>query len=257
MAKPIVALVDADIVAYKFAAQGQQLFKWEDGVETLFVDDPLDVADQVDMYLDDLRAKLNADRMICYLSCPSDFNWRLKILPTYKGNRKDLVKPVLLSKMRNHILVSHESYIWDNLEADDVLGILATCPTYRKDYTKIIVSEDKDLRQIPALLFNPRKDDKPKKQDPWLCDVWHMTQVLTGDRTDNYMGCPGIGDVKAKKILDGATDLKDMWSRVVTAYEAKGLTEADALVQAQVSRICQNQDYNFDTKEVIPWNPPV
>jgi len=28
-----------------------------------------------------------------------------------------------------------------------------------------------------------------------------------------------------------------------------------ALIQAQVARICRASEYNFETKEVIPWTP--
>jgi DNA polymerase-1 len=44
---------------------------------------------------------------------------------------------------------------------------------------------------------------------------------------------------------------------VVAAFESKGLTEEDALVQARVARICRASDYDFKTKEVKLWNPPV
>jgi DNA polymerase-1 len=43
---------------------------------------------------------------------------------------------------------------------------------------------------------------------------------------------------------------------VVPAYEAKGLTADDALVQARVSKILQHTDYNFTRKEPILWTPP-
>jgi hypothetical protein len=33
-------------------------------------------------------------------------------------------------------------------------------------------------------------------------DRFHMIQTLTGDVTDGYPGCPGIGPVKAEQILN-------------------------------------------------------
>jgi DNA polymerase-1 len=77
-------------------------------------------------------------------------------------------------------------------------------------------------------------------------------QTLQGDSVDGYKGCPGIGPKKAEKILADSTD---PWGDIVSAYMGKGLTEDDALVQAQVARICQHQNYNYDTAEVIPWTP--
>lgn len=252
----LLALIDADIVAYKFASKGQQVFKWDEETTSVFHDDPKDVASQIDDYLGEVKDKLKADRSVVCLSCPSEDNWRLSILPTYKGNRKGKDKPLLLVAMRQHLEDNHECIMADTLEADDILGILATSDKKFRSYKKVMVSEDKDLRQIPALLFNPAKDEKPKLLDSWACMEWHMTQVLTGDRVDNYFGCPGVGPVKAERILENCSSFIEMWQRVVETYESKDLTEADALVQAQVSRILQASDYNFDTRKVTPWQPP-
>ena len=91
-----------------------------------------------------------------------------------------------------------------------------------------------------------------------------MMQTLMGDSTDGYKGCPNIGPAKARKLLDepGTFSLEGMWDIVVGTYErasikgeSLGLGEADALVQAQVARICRSNNYNFDTKEVLPWLP--
>ena len=69
-----------------------------------------------------------------------------------------------------------------------------------------------------------------------------------GDRADNYAGCPGVGDVTARKLLE-----KDCsWDTVVSAFEKVGLSEEDALVQARVARILRNTDYKGT--QVILWN---
>jgi DNA polymerase-1 len=60
-----------------------------------------------------------------------------------------------------------------------------------------------------------------------------MYQTLVGDTSDGYPGCPGIGPVKAEKVLG----MPPNWQDVVGAYRAAKLTEADALVQARVARI--------------------
>jgi DNA polymerase-1 len=98
-------------------------------------------------------------------------------------------------------------------------------------------------------------------------DYWHMYQTLTGDSTDGYPGCPGIGPVKAEKILEGGYVVDDpgavktfnvnlAWGHVVAAYEKAGLSEAVALENARVARICRASDYSIKTKEVRLWTPP-
>ena len=71
---------------------------------------------------------------------------------------------------------------------------------------------------------------------------------------DGFKGLPGVGPVAATKILMGLKRVQ-LWPAVVAAYEEKGLTEEDALVQARVSRILRTTDFNFKSKSVKLWTP--
>ena len=146
---------------------------------------------------------------------------------------------------------NYESFLRPGLEADDVMGILATHPTLMPG-KKVIISIDKDLTQIPGWYLNPDKHTKAVKIAAKDGDYFHLMQTLQGDPVDGYKGCPGIGPKKAEKILADSTD---PWGDIVSTFMSKGLTEDDALVQAQVARICQYQNYNYDKAEVIPWTP--
>ena len=44
-------------------------------------------------------------------------------------------------------------------------------------------------------------------------------QILTGDTADNIIGLRGIGNVKAKKMLEDAADETEMFQRCVEAYD--------------------------------------
>jgi len=48
-----------------------------------------------------------------------------------------------------------------------------------------------------------------------------------------------------------------MWSAVVDAYESKGLTEEDAVMQARMARILRAEDWDFGKKAPRLWCPPV
>ena len=48
-----------------------------------------------------------------------------------------------------------------------------------------------------------------------------------------------------------------MWAAVIEAYAKQKLSTEVALSQAQVARICRASDFNFKTKKVIPWTPPI
>ena len=114
----------------------------------------------------------------------------------------------------------------------------------------IIVSPDKDMRQIPGKLYDFKET---VEITPDQGAKWHLIQTLAGDNTDGYSGVPGIGVKKAEKIFEekGYT-----WKAVVETFEEKDMTEEDALCNARLARILTSEDYNFDTKEPILWTPP-
>ena len=250
MANKKIGLLDADILAYQVAATHEVRVDWDgDGEVSQYVTSLESAKAKIDKTIGEYMWQLKLDKMIICLT--DKHNFRKDILPTYKDNRKATLKPLLLSTLKEYMSSNYESFIRPGLEADDVLGILATHPTLVPG-KKVIISIDKDLTQIPGLYFNPDKHTKAVKITAEEGNYFHYMQTLTGDSVDGYKGLPGIGPKKAEKILEGTTD---PWGDIVSAYMGKGLTEDDALVQAQVARICQHQNYNYDTAEVIPWTP--
>lgn len=253
MAAPTTLLVDADIVAFQFAAAAQESYQWDEDTRSLHAEPLETVTPMVDAFLAELKGKLKADEILICLSCAHEENWRLGVLPTYKGNRDYDNRPVHLGAIKAYLAENYRSYSRPTLEADDVMGILSTHPKLVPG-RKIIVSEDKDMKTIPGWLFNPRKHTAPVLVPEHEADYWHLYQTLAGDSTDNYKGCPGIGPVKAEKALTCLSPA-ERWAVVVSLYESKGLTEEDALVQARVARICRHTDYDFKEKQVALWHP--
>lgn len=251
-------LLDSDIIAYQHAASSQTDIDWDgDGNKSSYTDDFDLVMHNVTNSIDALVEKLKADNYIVCLSCDSKDNWRKDILPSYKENRSGVAKPLLLAAIKDAMRSRYNCYERPRLEADDIMGILSTHPKLVKG-KKIIVSIDKDMKTIPGWLFNPNKADKPILISEPEADYWHLYQTLIGDTTDGYKGCPGIGPKKAEKILIGNGHPEEQlhrWKYIVQTFEAKGLTEEDALVQARVARICRHTDYDFKNKEVILWKP--
>jgi DNA polymerase-1 len=80
-----------------------------------------------------------------------------------------------------------------------------------------------------------------------------MFQTLVGDTSDGYKGCPGVGKVKAEKLLAGNDKL--YWEIVRATFEKAGLTEQDALTQARLARILRFSDWDNEKKEPILWSP--
>lgn len=265
MAKEIkTALLDADIIAYQQAATNQTTIDWGDGEIQQLASDTKILEANIDYHIGELIKKLKVDEVVVCLTDSSNF--RKTILPSYKMNRAGSLKPLQLGYAKEYMEKHYRTYKKPHLEADDVMGILSTHPTLIKG-KKVIVSIDKDMKQISGWLYNPDKDKKPRLVSPHEGQLFHMYQTLRGDPVDGYSGCPQIGDVKANRIiqeaLDEGTPWADqhnlgvlLWQHIVKTYEAAGLTEDDALVQARCARILQWQDYDYTNNEVILWQPP-
>lgn len=189
--------------------------------------------------------------------CLSDMkaNFRKKLNPNYKGNRKS-IKPLLYEFLREYLKNNFEVYERPELEADDVIGILATSDKIIKG-DKVVWSLDKDFKTIPCKFHRaaPNGKDKSEVITQEAADWWFMYQTLIGDRVDGYEGCKGIGDKTARKILGeiGENPIYVMWQSVIDAYKSKGYTEEDALLNARMARILRAEDYDFKTKTVKLW----
>lgn len=140
-------------------------------------------------------------------------NFRKELTEDYKANRTGQ-KPVLLNFAREYILDRYPCDLSDGQEADDAIAIEAT----KRHPKAIIVSIDKDFRQVPCLLYNPGRDTW-EEVDEFQGLYFFYKQLLVGDSVDNIKGVAKIGDVKAGNLLAGATTEQELWERCLKAYE--------------------------------------
>ena len=140
-------------------------------------------------------------------------NFRYDVAKDYKAQRPT-EKPVLINFARDYIVEEYDAVVTEGEEADDAIAINAT-----KHYPDaIIVSIDKDFRQVPCILYNPVKKEFDRI-DYWNGLKFFYQQLLTGDKVDNIHGLYKVGPVKAYKILEGATTELELWQRCLDAYE--------------------------------------
>ena len=236
-------LIDSDFLAYK-AAQACEI-----GID--FGEDVIIAQSQFSEVLKVFHNELNKvtkammeDNFILYFS--STKNFRKKIYPDYKGHRMKR-KPLGYKRLVNYCRENHNFKLIEGLEADDTIGIEAT---RFADPSNIIVSPDKDMRQIPSTLWNLTDDvTEITKEDG---DKWHLIQSLSGDPTDGYSGCPGIGVKRATELLDKN---ENKWEAVCKAYRDRGLSDDDALLNARLAKILRNEAYDHDRNQPILWTP--
>ena len=238
-------LIDGDILTYRTCWACQTQVQWEDDIVTTATN-LKEVKAQADATIARWQEQLGVKQIIICFSPKGGKYFRHNILESYKGTRKASQKPMGYHSLVEYLKEKYSYLQVPMLEADDTLGILATNGEYSRN---IIVSVDKDMLTIPCEYYNMDKE-VTETVDTKLADYMHLYQTLVGDSTDNYKGCPGVGPKKAADILKIPS-----WSRVVTAFEKAGLTPDDALVQARVARILRANEYNFETGEVILWEP--
>ena len=235
-------LVDADYIVYKGCAGAEDEINWGDDVITV-VSKFSEALKNVTRDLTKIKAEFLWDvpEMILFFS--DSKNFRKKIYPDYKGHR-NRKKPCGYRRVITELGKSYEVIRLPELEADDAMGIYATAHE-----GNVICSPDKDMRQIPGRLFDMKE---LSTIDPVEGAKWHLIQTLAGDQTDGYSGVPGIGIKRAVTLFeeDGYT-----WQTVVKAFEAKDLTEDDALMNARLARILTCTDYDPIQHTVIPWTP--
>jgi len=236
------ALIDADYTVYKSCAGAEEDIDWGDDVITV-VSRFSEALKNVERDLTKIKNEFMWDVPELILFFSDSENFRKKIYPEYKGHR-NRKKPCGYKRVITELSKRYEVIKLPTLEADDALGIYATA-----NPGNIVCSPDKDLRQIPGKLFDMKE---LTTIDPIEGAKWHLIQTMAGDQTDGYSGVPGIGIKRAVALFeeDGYT-----WQTVVKAFEAKDLTEEDALMNARLARILTCNDYDPIQHTVIPWTP--
>ena len=234
-------LIDADFIVYKACAAAESEVDFGNDV-ILVTSDFNDAYGATKRELTKLENKFGSfSTMILFFS--DSINFRKKILESYKGHR-NRKKPCGYKRVINALKKEYKVIIKPTLEADDTMGIYAT-----KYPGNMIVSPDKDMKQIPGQLYNFDEVFTVSKEDG---AKWHLIQSLAGDQTDGYSGVPGIGVKRAEALFN---EHGYSWKTVVKAFTDKDLTEDDALVNARLAKILTSDDYDFERNRPILWSP--
>lgn len=200
----MTALIDADSLVYIIAWNHRESSSEQD------------VKQSCDNFLRDILTLTGAQDYIGVFSPPSDVTFRAEQYKyaKYKGNRPEKPEFVKLWEpiIKGYYTEKHGFFTDPDLEADDVVaGIfeMLQINCRHKDELPVICSPDKDLRQIFGKHFDYRAkltEDSPNNPivivspEEAFWNFW--TQMLMGDEGDNVAGVPGLGPVKAKKIID-------------------------------------------------------
>jgi len=234
-------LIDCDFVVYKCCAAAEAEIDFGDDV-IVVTSSFKEAYSCVKRELKRIENKFGSfDEMILFFS--DSKNFRKDIQKAYKGHR-NRKKPCAYRRVINKLSEEYSVIKMPTLEADDSMGIYAT-----KHTGNIIVSPDKDMKQIPGMLWNFDESFTITKAEG---DRWHLIQSMAGDNTDGYAGVPGIGVKRAVALFE---EKGYSWKTVVKAFKEKGLSEDIALENARLARILTNEDYDDEKMEPILWTP--
>ena len=234
-------LIDCDFVVSKCCAAAETEIDFGDDV-IIVTSTFKDAYSCVKRELNRIANKFGSfDEMILFFS--DSKNFRKDIQADYKGHR-NRKKPCGYRRVIKKLTEEYSVIRMPTLEADDAMGIYAT-----KNPGNIIVSPDKDMRQIPGMLWNFDDSFTITKEEG---AKWHLIQSLAGDNTDGYAGVPGIGVKRATSLFE---EKGYSWKTVVKAFKEKELSEEVALTNARLARILTTEDYDHEKMEPILWNP--
>ena len=234
-------LCDADFIVYKCTAAAESEIDFGDDV-IVVTSTFKDAYSCVKRELNRIANKFGSfDEMILFFS--DSKNFRKDIQADYKGHR-NRKKPCGYRRVINKLSEEYSVIRMPTLEADDAMGIYAT-----KNTGNIIVSPDKDMKQIPGMLWNFDDSFTITKEEG---AKWHLIQSLAGDNTDGYAGVPGIGVKRATALFE---EKGYSWKTVVDAFKEKDLSEEVALTNARLARILTTEDYDHEKMEPVPWSP--
>ena len=234
-------LIDADYIVYKACSAAEDEIDWGDDV-ILVVSRFSEALKYVNNDLTKIKDAIPFhEDVILFFSSPDNF--RKKICPSYKGHR-NRKKPCGYKRVIRELSENYEVITMDTLEADDAMGIYATL-----HQGNVIVSPDKDMKQIPGQLYNM---EEMMSVTPEEGERMHYLQTLSGDQTDGYSGVPGMGMKRAAAWFD---KYGYNWDAVTRAFLEKDLDERDALMNARLAKILTVNDYDFSTGEPILWSP--
>jgi hypothetical protein len=160
-------------------------------------------------------------------------SWRVEAstILKYKGNRKDMLKPILLPEIEDYLIRQHNAEIVRGLESDDKCVI----DCYKKHNKKTLIAVEKDFLGCDVVLFNPNigeykycggfgelhRDAKGKVRGSGR--LWYYQQILSADGSDNYAANSASdvkwGEVSAYNLLKGCKNDKEAWEALWEGYK--------------------------------------
>lgn len=194
----------------------------------------------LDRKIKDIYEKLGATSYMGYTGKGEVFRHDLATLLPYKGNRDDLLTPLVLHKLKDYVIAKHNCQLVTGIESDDAVNIAVTegYKAFQRGAGEKVVGihVDKDYNSSEGFWFNPDKDDEPREVKGfgslYLNEknevkgdgrIWLYHQVLSSDASDNYAANSQSdkkwGEKSSYKLLKDCTNDKQAFEALVAGYK--------------------------------------
>ena len=249
----MLALIDADSLLYKVGFALEEKNFWnefdieggsDESPEITYSIEHEQAQKTFNTLVENIMFATDCDEVLLVFS--GGHNFRLNFPIEYKLNRTGSRKPTGYSELLMYVKEHWPTYTTDGIEADDYVVWY-----YKNHDDCVLCAIDKDIiYQSVGTHYNYGKDEEVTV-DEWEATKYAYFQTLTGDQSDGYKGCRGIGAKRAEALLEDCSDESCLWTKVLEAYEAKGHTYEEALWTMRLANMHQ-----YNGKEIVLWEPP-
>lgn len=261
----MIALIDGDILTYSIPFAMQENIEVK-GCKVPILKEPENaefvLEKRLYRFIKDVLEGSGCDDYKIFLSGKTGDkekdNFRYQYKPNYKAGRG--AKPLLHEAAREVLIQDHLAIVSDKgMEADDLLALEG-----RDNPDTCICSIDKDLLQVPGNHYRwglKRKgviirEPKLIHQDRWNGLKELYSQALIGDKADNIQGIHGIGEVKAKKLLEVCETEHELYNTVLHEYTSS-YGEENGYQFLMGNMRCLRLTEELDEEGYpIPWESP-
>lgn len=172
------------------------------------------VKDNVRRFISSIEKNSGCTHSLRFFQAIGHSNYRKEILPEYKSHR---VTPDFITHWKPTIVETFSelgAIAVSSIESDDAINIVGRHIGLNN---VVIISSDKDLKQIPCTQYDPFNPHKGAVNDErrWRtvsiteAEKFFWAQVLAGDSTDmpnSLCGIQGVGLKTGLKYVNGITD---------------------------------------------------
>jgi 5'-3' exonuclease len=218
------------------------------------------VKNHIKRFISNIEQSSTCTHSIYFYQDSGHVNFRNTILPDYKSHRTtseaiEVWKPTILEAFKEVTAIPLRF-----IESDDAISLIAEDIGYDR---VVIISSDKDMKQIPSLHYNPFKPGKVDDPTRWVnvnmyqAERFFWEQVLSGDATDmpnDKCGIQGIGPAKAADMCDNELTYNQIIKKEYSKKygEKEGYKRANTTyMMIRLLRVANSHYINADAQEEV------